>query len=1014
MNKTTSNVSRGQSVGRVQDRLSKRYEFEAKYLCDNDQTEPVRILFGRDCLTTTQLVPIFNLKEVKKKSSVGKGGKGGSSTQTEYYGGLAFSVCVGEVDKLYRIYNGDGLIYCVYSDENDGNDNGEPLTPDTGKTYRTIEIPADGSEYGTLRFYRGTEVQEMDPAFSQKITLVPSKDTQNEEINIIPAGCTPAFKGICYFASDYFRYGTSNSVPNLRVEVECQPKIFFEDVDATSGLTLEAFFEPNTDTEGTTHTSHSVVMPVLDKNGDTYIPLVIYEILRNKTWGGAGLSKDDIDIQSFIDALHICFNEHNVVSPCIDSSTSIRDAISQCLEYVDGVLVLENDLITLKLIRRKDTPIDIGTAALVEEPRITWSGADDTWGVTKVSFNERINSYESTSEVFESPLYNPAANFGVYKTEDYDLPWIKTRYVAAMLARRLGHVGAVPDCEATLTVLPSAAENITCGSLISLTYEKLNIKNLILRVNEITLGKPEKPSIELKCVRQVLTDWEIDSDVFSKYLSRFTRQEFLNTPGGWYKPRVLPVYKGGVAYDKEQTPDGFFCFVAKNPDCPTTNLLYKCVCNNAKKIQGVYNFDGKEVRSKDFLKSEIDDNHEGGYSAFGRINSITISEDKYEIDFVVDKCNKDWIDELRNEGRALYLATCALKKENGNWKRFWKPVFWRVEEIGDEPQLVDGTNYHVQLTCDLQPAQKDKDVRNYFSVLLESGKIHPAQNAYLFLEESVYYKDYSLRYRDTLKYPFVDIIYTIAYFSQTKEYEDETKAGYFVLYRNPNDTEPFHAMVNKYNPVLDPDSENYDESLDYGSPLLIDNMVNHLQDNFDNAWGDPVADFNGTVSVVSDPPVISASDEDTGDTLIYCTGNGNIYNSIGEVIGTFDNSAYITELDHAVSYPDDNDTLTVIRGKDNIIILNITGEDQSYSLSADMMEGDYLRIITMTDSEIPSDTTCTVYPPDGGNFTMTNGETANSVLLACGTTLELFCILQDGIKTWLAVLSANTRIKNDL
>ena len=909
MNKTTSNVSRGQSVGRVQDRLSKRYEFEAKYLCDNDQTEPVRILFGRDCLTTTQLVPIFNLKEQKKKSSVGKGGKGGSMTETEYYGGLAFSVCVGEVDKLYRIYNGDGLIYCVYSDENTDNDNGEPLIPDVGKTYHTVEIPADGSEYGTLRFYRGTEDQEMDPAFAKQITLVPSKDTQNEEINIIPAGCTPAFKGICYFASDYFRYGTSNSVPNLRVEVECQPKMFFEDVDATSGLTIEAFFDSNA--EGTTHTSHGVVMPVLDKNGDTYIPLVIYEILRNKTWGGAGLSKDDIDIQSFIDALHICFNEHNVVSPCIDSSTSIRDAISQCLEYVDGVLVLENDLITLKLIRRKDTPIDIGTAALVEEPHVTWSGSDDTWGVTKVSFNERINSYESTSEVFESPLYNPQANFGVYKTNDYNLPWIKTRYVAAMLARRLGHVGAVPDCEATLTVLPSAMEGIkgiTCGSLISLTYEKLNIKNLILRVNEITLGKPEKPSVELKCVRQVLTDWEIDSDVFSKYLSRFTRQEFLNTPGGWYKPRVLPIYEDGVVYD-EQKPDGFFCFVAKNPDCPTTNLLYKYVCNEAKKNnQGGYDLDRRKVRSGDFLKSEIDDNHEGGYSAFGRINSITIINSQYEIDFVVDKCNKDWIDELRNEERALYLATCAFKKENDNWKRFWKPVFWSVEEIGDEPQLVDGTTYHVKLTCELQPVQKTKDIKKYFSVLLRNttGKeIYPAQNAYLFLEGSVYYKNYSLRYRDNLKYPYVDIIYTIAYFSQTKEYEDETKAGYFVLYRpfgNPNDTEPFHAMVNKYNPVLDPDSENYDESFDYGSPLLIDNMVNHLQDNFDNAWGDPVTDFNGTVSIVSDPPVIPAAGEDTGDTLIYCTGNGNIYNSIGEVIGTFDNSAYVSNDDTHQNY----------------------------------------------------------------------------------------------------------------
>jgi hypothetical protein len=51
----SSDISRGIPPGRVQDKLSKRYQLEAKYLSDNAQSDPIKILFGRDFLPMTLL-----------------------------------------------------------------------------------------------------------------------------------------------------------------------------------------------------------------------------------------------------------------------------------------------------------------------------------------------------------------------------------------------------------------------------------------------------------------------------------------------------------------------------------------------------------------------------------------------------------------------------------------------------------------------------------------------------------------------------------------------------------------------------------------------------------------------------------------------------------------------------------------------------------------------------------------------------------------------------------------------
>lgn len=582
----SSNVARGKTVGRVQERLSRLFKLESKYLVDNAQTEPMRVLFGRDTLSMTQLMPVFNIvtKNSDSRSSGKSGGKGNvDSSETElYYGGVVFGICVGQIYSIYKISSGEKTILKVVaaddlfglkiSAENSGwgedyNLWGAENNGVWDNDLRCYKLDISG--YGTLRIYSGQKDQKIDSAFydyeKNEFKTIDYRRGDGEDGVTTAEGPWPAYRNIAYLVSDSFLLGTSNRITNLMAEVQVNPYLFANDYIDSGGVVED--FE-----EHTTGLKHNKI-PICNNQGDTYVPLIIYEYLVDKTWGGAGLSKENIDLDSFYNALKICINEEIAISACMDSNITIRDAISQLLQYVDGVLYLNKDnKIAIKLIRTPNnySALKVITEAdLIEEPEVTWQGEDDTWGMTKVSFCSRSDEYESTSEVFESPRYLDRT-LAEIKTREFDLPFVKTRLLASRLARKLGNEGATQSYEIEFKLLKSSVD-FNVGDLILFNYEKFNIKNYLLRINSISLSDPGSLSVSVSAVKQVETDWEVEvivDNLSSGWPSRLTG--WVDVPDGFLQPFCLGVFgennKGEMVFDHS----GCCVFIERNENIAAT------------------------------------------------------------------------------------------------------------------------------------------------------------------------------------------------------------------------------------------------------------------------------------------------------------------------------------------------------------------------------------------------------------------------------------------------------------
>lgn len=513
----SSDIARGVIPGKVQDRLTKRYELESKYLTDNAQSDPIKILFGRDFLSLSLLTPIFDLKTRESDSGGGKASsKGVGSTGQTYYGGFAGGFCIGPVAAIHAIHESDKEV-----EKFDGTglllgDDAEAALWDSTNKYYTLEIP----NYGTIRIHQGTATQPIDPRFTGGSGIVINPDDVDSSTIPATSEAQTAYRNIFYIATDDFKLGTSNTTPNLRIEVSCTPKCFKAD--------YPAFFAGETP-----------ALKVADEEGDVYPPLIVYEYLRNSTWGGAGLAVSDIDYQSFIDATEQCISEGIAITALQDSSdTSVRDAISQILQYCDGALYLnDSGQVAIKLVRYDDgeTYPEITTDDLADEPELNWSGVNDTWGRTEIIFNSRVDSYESTAEVFESPRYT-GSELRQINEESISLPFCKKRALAAKLARRFGNAGATPSCEVSMRVLPGGDYEI--GDLIRLTYEKFGVSDLLLRINSITYGSPAEPIVSITAVSEPVTAWDIEiQNVIGGYQKK--QDPVTEVTGGFLKPRLL-------------------------------------------------------------------------------------------------------------------------------------------------------------------------------------------------------------------------------------------------------------------------------------------------------------------------------------------------------------------------------------------------------------------------------------------------------------------------------------------
>lgn len=679
----SSDISRGIPPGRVQDKLSKRYQLEAKYLSDNAQSDPIKILFGRDFLPMTLLTPVFDLFT----RETGGGGKGASKVggggQKTYYGGFAAAFCVGPVKAIHAIYDSDTELMSWAEEGFELGYKEEAGIWDTAGEYNIIDVP----DCGVLRLHQGTATQPVDQRFTNGKAIQINPEDDHSTIPASEAFQT-GYRNIFYIATDNFKLGTSNTTPNLRIEVSCVPQAFVNDAGELPGW-----------------------FKLTDAEGDVWPPLIIYEYLRNETWGGAGLSVDDIDFDSFLDATEQCIAEGVAITALQDSAgTTIRDAISQILQYCDGVLYLNHESkIALRLVR---TPLDtsglpeITTAELAEEPSISFEGADEAWGRTEIVFASRVDSYETTAEVFESPHY-VGSTLKEIKTKTLDLPFCKQRLLAAKLARRFAAAGAQPGAEVQMAILPGL--EFAVGDLVFLTYPPFNIDKMLLRVNQIKTGSSAEPLTHLTAVLQPETNWQIE--IQNLVIGFDKQQEQTNEiAGGYFKPRTLLLNDAGDGQE-----------LAVFAELPETGAVKGY---EADIINGDLFPDDSPVRalfSGDKNQTQI------------QITTLQKADNGLMMGMLVEGSKR--YDEMANliktrqDGGVVYVTACTF--ENG--ARTLAPMTFLVTKIDYKGmQGVSGVNYYLYQLI-VQPAQ----VYANFKYPSTPDNRVPSQIAYIYRDGSL-------------------------------------------------------------------------------------------------------------------------------------------------------------------------------------------------------------------------------------------------------------------------------------
>lgn len=531
---TSLDLSRANGVTAKHGRHDRLYQIDAKYVLDTDQAQPLRVLYGRDFVTCVQMMPCYNLK------SHGGGSDKDGYDQPRYTAGIVLALCCGTVDRILRIDNSNDTVW-----EGDFLLGADGSGWNGGYQYNTLTTDA-----GSLRVYAGTADQSIDPALLQMEAVDDNGDTVMME--------NGAYRGVCYFVGENFSLGNQNAMNNLRVEAVRIPKTL-ED------LAPDGYEFPWSEDEEITEFPHST------EQGDMYVPEIVFDLLTNKSYG-VGIDPSQIDYPSFCEAQYKCVKDEIAVSGCIDEQATFLDLISQLLEYIDGFLTWENEKISLKLIRWDDhlrerssvvlpdtgqgisVPVtypDFMTWNLTEEPSVNID-SDDRWQVSSVTYTDRSRSYESTSYSFECPLAR-ALQVPENTNKTIDRPWVKSRSVAAKLARRLGFAGVFPSVEITCkTIQPINDAHV--GDIANIGYDAIpmlamgdenatewcNRQHPQLRIMQIIYPQTDSNEITYICRLHRGINPDLDYGETSDESSfGGTIRPQLDKEGGWLAPHVL-------------------------------------------------------------------------------------------------------------------------------------------------------------------------------------------------------------------------------------------------------------------------------------------------------------------------------------------------------------------------------------------------------------------------------------------------------------------------------------------
>ena len=399
----------------------------------------------------------------------------------QYYLGLQFALCRGQVSLLRHIRNDESFVWGPDSSTAD-----TPVTPiDAGGVYNINQPEFFGGEdngsggiVGGGRIYPGSQSQVVNTYLSGFQSL------------------QPAYRGTCYLTMERIYVGAQPTIRPFEFEVERFP----------DGLNL------------------ATLQPGDERIGDACNPMnVVYEILNNDEWG-LNISASQIDVVALRAVAATLATEVNGFAWVWDRPQDVLQVIQIVERQVDGVLFQDpvSGAYSFKLVRFDYTP---GTLELLDESnvkrmvRFARSSWAETQNQLQVEFTDPRKNY-TTSFALSQDMANVDI-VGAVNASKMRFPGVKDAALANVIAWREIRQLSTPVATGQLETDRSQYD-IVPGDVRELSWARLGITRLPIRVTKVNRGRILDNKIRI--------DWA--QDVFSFNASTFADP----TDTNWQEP----------------------------------------------------------------------------------------------------------------------------------------------------------------------------------------------------------------------------------------------------------------------------------------------------------------------------------------------------------------------------------------------------------------------------------------------------------------------------------------------
>jgi hypothetical protein len=481
----------------------------------NQSAVPLPLLYGRQTVGLTFITDVFDVRSDAQSS----GGKDGTRTGWDYYASFAAVVCFGPVLKFRNIrLNGtsvftddaqlraksltmaanvatfttknphgltDGAQVVIYG-ANQPEFNGEATITVTGPNTFTYSIPgsslpnetattdsriyallkldpvaADGADstvitipdFGTMEIHWGTETQPRDEY------LCTASGIEH-----------PPMAGICYIVFHKWYLGfNQKSVQNIEVEIECQP----------AGDWMQ-------------NPADAII------GNDCNAAAIAADILLHPR-AGLALSTDEVNIDSFNNAMRIIAAEGLGVSPVWTRRDEILSMTNALFEAVDAAWTLNDSGLLAIALRRYGIPVGTVTdAQLTDLPQFEPENWSEVASSGRLDFIDADAGYAS-----DYVEWKDQAGLAAKDRPDplsLDRPFVTSKSVASIMASISGAVASIPRTPGTLKLAWSDAlfAMLVPGALFALTHDAKPARNGMYRVVSRTIQDAAVPEFEVE------------------------------------------------------------------------------------------------------------------------------------------------------------------------------------------------------------------------------------------------------------------------------------------------------------------------------------------------------------------------------------------------------------------------------------------------------------------------------------------------------------------------------------